>query len=233
MNSLDRASKTFGFAGTAMLHCGLLLACLVVIVPQAVPVSLPPPVEALRITLADPVAVHPPKLQAAPAPAVEETSPPKALPAAEKPLPAPKADRAHTPRTVQAKATPARNALPRRGSEASPAMPLPDQESRDRARKAEETRQTLLSVLVARLEREKRYPTAARRLGVEGQVTAMVRVDSQGRIISVNARAHEPQAMLEQATLEALQRVQDKWTPVPVPESMTFSIPVRYSLKKS
>ena len=33
--------------------------------------------------------------------------------------------------------------------------------------------------------------------------------------------------------LEALQRVREDWTPVPVPEPMTLHIPIRYSLSKS
>jgi protein TonB len=239
MTSLARTSKKFGFAGTAMLHCGILMTCLVVVVPRAVPIPLPPPVETLRITLAEPVAASPPKPQAAPAPeppvtvpVVEKAMPPEVVPPVAKPPvtpnPAPR-----NPRPVQAKPSPPQEASPQTVSAVPPLPQQPDQESLTRAQRAAEARQTLLSALVARLEREKRYPTAARRLGIEGQVMAMVQVDSQGRIISVSARSGEEQAILEKATLDALQRVQAKWSPVPVPEAMTLNIPIRYSLNNS
>lgn len=238
MPSLAQASKACGFTGTAMLHCGILLACLFM-AAQAAPTPLPPPVEAIRITLAEPAAAPAPSPRAvpvseppAPVPIVEET-PPEAAPPVQDAQAKPKENKPK-PRKVQTKPVPARTHLPEKAVDAPSAVaPQPDQALLARTRRAEEARQTLLSALIARLEREKRYPVAARRLGLEGQVMAVVRVDAQGRITSVSANADEAQAVLERATLEALQRVQENWKPTPVPEPMTLRIPVRYSLKNS
>jgi hypothetical protein len=38
--------------------------------------------------------------------------------------------------------------------------------------------------------------------------------------------------VLEKATTEALQRVQKKWRPVPLPEPVTVNVPIRYNLEK-
>jgi TonB family protein len=106
-----------------------------------------------------------------------------------------------------------------------------EREAEARARAIEEAKQAVISALVASLEREKRYPTAAHRLGIEGQVMALVHVDTQGRIISASTKGNESEPMLERATREALLRVQKKWVPMPLPEPMTLNIPIRYNLE--
>jgi protein TonB len=237
VTSLARTSKAFGFAVTAMLHCGMILAYFFV-VPYALPIALPPPVEALRITLAEPIAVSSPPQTASipdpptPTPGVEQSTPPKTVQQEQKVPVTPKKDFPSKPPEVQPKPVPPQESLAQAVSKAPVAIQQRDDGSLASVQKIEEARQTLLSALIASLEREKRYPTAARRLGIEGRVIAEVRVDSKGPIISISVKSNTPQEMLERATLEALQRVRNKWSPVQVPESMTLNIPILYSLKK-
>jgi protein TonB len=240
-----RTSRICGLIGAALVH-GILLPLCLVLSSQAVPKPLPPAVEAVRITLAEPAAAPRrertiPSPSPAPLPATEESlrdnrdkaSPPerenKKTPkdrAPGKPLPKPSPEaRKRTP--APASSAPAPTVSP---AEQAKKEPGPEDQSRARAT-AVEARQTLLSALIARIEREKRYPATARRLGLEGLVTAVVRVDGQGNIVGVSARGEGAHAALEKAALETLQRVRDGWTPIPVPEPLTVHIPVRFSLK--
>ena len=237
MPSLAQTSKTLGLSGTAILHSTVVLACFF-FMRQSIPIPtpLPPSVQALRITLAEPVSeFH----------AQETTTPPKTVPQPRKAPVTPKKP-GKPPPTQPA---PSPKPLPETVSEAlvEPLGPLPETASEiststaaiqppsqgNPSQKVAETQQSLLSTLIASLEREKRYPSAARRLGIEGLVMAQVQLDSRGRIIAIQAKASEREAMLERATLEALQRVQNKWNPVPIPEPATLNVPVRYSLTSS
>ena len=224
MTALARTSRGLGLTGTVAAHGIILLVCLL-LGDQATPTPLPPPVEAVRISLTEPVAAPAPQLAEQPEPQPE-------------PEPAPPVVEEKTPVVEQVKPLPEKPKPPRQKSASKPqAKPVaaqtpqtavPPPPAQDAAVK--EARQTLLSALIARIEKEKRYPTAARRLGLEGQITAVVRVDAQGRIVSVGVQGAGAHAILEKATEEALNRVRSNWNPVPVPEAMTLRIPIRYTL---
>lgn len=220
-------SKGCGLTGTFLAH-GLILLVLLFVVDEAEPTPLPPPVEALRISLTEPVAAPEPEPVAQVEPEVPPLPQVLPPPVPEETLPVKKAD-ARPKKKIPPKKEAPRKEQPERAVSPAPAppkqAPAPDTALR------KEARQTLLSALLARIEKEKRYPTAARRLGLEGQVTVTVKVDAQGRIAGIQVQGADAHAVLEKATQEALNRVRSKWTPVPVPEAMTLRIPIKYSLK--
>jgi protein TonB len=226
MGDLASKSKAFGIAGAAVLHSCVVLACVLVSTrPIAKPLQR---VEPLRINLTEPAAPTfrpPPPTPVAdapkPKPIESETKPPDAEPLAES---------AAVPEGPEGPAEPAPFREP-----GLPAVPDQQQGSGARARTLEEAKQAILAALVASLEQEKRYPAAARRLGIEGLVMAQVRIDGQGRIVGMGTKG-SGDPVLEKATADALQRVQrkwiqKKWSPMPLPE-LTLNVPVRYSLEK-
>jgi protein TonB len=233
MSNLLQASKTFGVAGTALLHLWVIHAC-VFEAPQSIKKPLPPP-EPLRVNLADTSApVRPPQFVSPipeTKPPIQETTIPDISPPVQK-TPLPTESIASSLPDIQSKSDRSADAFPERVSPSATSTTV-QRSGESGAQKIEDARQALLSVLIAGLEREKRYPAAARRLGIEGQVMAVVRVDSQGRIISASVVGNESDPMLERATLEALERVQKKWIPMPLPEPMILNIPIRYNLEKN
>jgi protein TonB len=184
------------------------------LVSRAALVPLPPPVERLQISLLE-AAPPPPAATLAAPPAAPPEKPVKR--ARKKPPPPP-----GTGRSAPEQALPE----PPRTAQGETGFEMPQD-------KALEARHNLLAALVAAIEREKRYPMAALRLRLEGVVDMVVHIDGQGAIREVgvkNARAHPT---LEKAALEALRRVQAKWSPLPAPESMSIDIPIRYTIENS
>ena len=234
MSNLTRKSKHTGFAGMFLIHGSIICACLFM-ASQANTTLLPPPVEAIEFTLTEPVAAPAPVAEATPPPVQEpepepEQAPPspvEEVPVLKQVPPKPKAEKPKpkVPKRVE-------TTLPAPMSPTAPSAAV-EAERQAAARTAAVARQTLLSALIARIEKEKRYPNAARKLGLEGTVTVLVQVDASGRILSVRAKQGAAHSLLEKATMETLNKVQEKWTPVAVPEAMTFSIPIRYDLKNS
>ena len=91
------------------------------------------------------------------------------------------------------------------------------------------------ALLSAHLNRKKRYPSEAKKARQEGVVTVRFTVLPDGRIRESTIRKSSGHALLDQATLDLMQRV----TPLPkFPRSMTkssvtISLPIDYSLRTS
>lgn len=86
--------------------------------------------------------------------------------------------------------------------------------------------------LYQRLAREKSYPSAARRAGLEGEVVVEVRIDSEGEILSVALHESSGHGSLDRAALEAVRSL--KRFPAP-PSALAWNekrlqIPIRYRL---
>jgi len=225
-------SKAFGVAGTVLLHILIFLHAFVFKYSRYTTKPLPP-AEPLRIKLTEPVyqPLRPVPQIPETKPLVQETAIPDAAPPIQKTPISSESSASNLPE-AQSKPTQFAEHFPERAPASPTTVRRPEQEREAGAQKLEEVRQAVLSALIVSMEREKRYPASARRLGIEGQVMAIVRLDSQGRIISTSAKGNESESMLERATLEALERVQKKWTPMPLPEPMILNIPIRYNLEK-
>lgn len=99
-----------------------------------------------------------------------------------------------------------------------------------KARKAEADYFSLLS---AHLNRRKKYPSEAKKARQQGVVTVRFTVHSDGAISGASIKRSSGHALLDQATLDLLQRV----APVPrfpksmTKDSVTLSLPIDYSLR--
>ncbi|MDR3174964.1 MAG: TonB family protein [Desulfovibrio sp.] len=230
--ALARTSSRLAFAGTAAAHMGFLaLVCLLSVSP-ATSLVLPPPV--VRISLAAPAeeAVPAPAEAPLPEPVTAETppEPPPPEPAAQEiPKDEVRPESVPVERPLPEKPR-RRNAAPAAKAETPPPKAERTASEAQYSRVSEEERQSLLSALIAAMERAKRYPAAARRLGLEGRVIAVVQIDGQGRISGVRIRKEQAHAVLEKAALDTMLLVQRNWRPMPVREPMTLAIPVRYAI---
>ena len=89
------------------------------------------------------------------------------------------------------------------------------------------------SLLSAHLNRKKRYPSEAKKARQQGVVTVRFTVHADGRISGSSIRTSSGHDLLDQATLDLMERV----APLPrFPRSMTrdrvtISLPIDYSLR--
>nr|WP_255522833.1 energy transducer TonB [Rugamonas sp. CCM 8940] len=107
----------------------------------------------------------------------------------------------------------------------SPALPPAQQEVRSGSNSWE-------GKVLARMERFRRYPTAARARGEEGVVTLRCRVNRDGQVLSATIEHSSGHPLLDQAALETLQRA----APLPRipderPAQLDLSIPVQFSVR--
>jgi protein TonB len=224
MGYLASKSRVFGVAGAAARHSCIVLACVLVSTkPVAKPLRR---VELLRINLAEPTA---PTFRPPPPTPVADAPKPRSIENETKPSDAePQVENAVAPEGLDGLAEPAQSKEP----VSSPTTTTDQQQGGGgRARTLEEAKQAILTALVASLEQEKRYPAAARRLGIEGLVMVQVQIDGTGRIVGAGVKG-SADPLLEKAAADALQRVQKKWRPLPLPEPVTVNVPIRYNLEK-
>lgn len=228
MNPLSKKSNRCGLIGAIALHLLILVAGFI---PRSMAEDIPleHPYESIQIKLAE--ASVPIQQELEPEPAKEEVQPeeltppePKLTedvnleqPKQEEPKPV-KPRKKPKPKVQQEVAKQIENAQP----VAAPAPPKVDE---DKA-----AAQSAASVLLARLEKEKRYPNSARRLGLEGSLILRVELDNSGNIRSyrVEGDAHH---ILQSAAAQAMERVRQKWKPIPVQKNMSLRVPLRFVLR--
>lgn len=167
---------------------------------------------------------------------------PKAVPSVEtKPEPKPE-PRPKVKKQVQPKQKPAPKALARKSqekpaSESQPApqptagqySPAPDKQQELAAKRAQE-QTTIESYLLAQVEKYKRYPQAARRIGLEGIVHMKFTIDGQGALFRVELAAHSAHQILARSARQTMDRIQKNWTPVSVSREISIIVPLRYTL---
>ena len=89
------------------------------------------------------------------------------------------------------------------------------------------------ALLSAHLNRKKRYPSEAKKARQQGVVTVRFTVLADGRISASSIRTSSGHDLLDQATLDLMQRV----APLPkfprsmTKDSVTISLPIDYSLR--
>jgi protein TonB len=83
------------------------------------------------------------------------------------------------------------------------------------------------------LERNKRYPSAAQARGQHGIVQLSFSLDRQGRVVASHIAKSSGSSVLDEATLELVQRAQP--FPAPPPEMagarVNLSVPIRYNIR--
>lgn len=246
MTQLCRKSNRCAFAGMILLHA-LVAASLLISVSVATKLPTAKAVESLHITLAEAVAAATP-ITSTPVPE-EEVMPEEevvpetpAVPPAPKPEPVqenvnlkpkeknkPK-EQTKTQPKAQAQAKPAQQEQ----TEAAPQSNI-DPTSASAAQslsvaREQKSMQNAVSALLARIEREKRYPNSARRLGLEGNILIRVEIDKQGNILNFRLKTDEAHPILQKSAQQAMERVYKKWKPVPVLQAVVVEVPIRFEL---
>lgn len=85
---------------------------------------------------------------------------------------------------------------------------------------------------MARLERVKRYPSAARVRRIQGVAYVRFRVDRQGRLLFATLQRSSGNALLDEAAMDTIRRAQ----PFPAipddrPTEIEISVPVEFYLR--
>lgn len=99
--------------------------------------------------------------------------------------------------------------------------------------KAKRDEANYYALLSAHLNRKKHYPSEAKKARQQGVVTVRFTVHADGTISAASIRTSSGHALLDQATLELMQRV----APLPkfprsmTRDSVTISLPIDYSLR--
>ncbi|MGE0387753.1 MAG: TonB family protein [Gammaproteobacteria bacterium] len=226
-------------AATALLAHGMFCALLLlwsrpaeVVVPEPVVlVNLPPadePAPALSIPR---LAVAPLPIRI-PLPALDPVidAPPVTAPLPRDPVTLPPHPPVEQP--VQQAQEPAAESAP---APRQPADAPADRDASAADPKAQRQAADYFARLSAHLNRRKSYPPSAKKARQQGVVTVRFTVDRDGNVSEVSIKASSGHAILDQATLELLQRV----APLPrMPDSMqrdriTLSLPIDYSLRTS
>lgn len=161
----------------------------------------------------------------APAPEQAVNLPPPAVPARPAP-PRPVKQPVQTAAAPVAASPPAERAAPAAVAKGAPDSPGDN----PRAKAAEADYYSLLS---AHLNRKKKYPTEAKKALQQGIVTVRFTVARDGSVSGVSIRKTSGHELLDQATLDLMQRV----APLPrfprsmTKDSVTISLPIEYSLR--
>lgn len=93
-----------------------------------------------------------------------------------------------------------------------------------------QAKQTLMSYLVAQIEKYKKYPNAARKLGLEGVVHIAVTIGSGGNLLSIQTRGDALHPILQKAAAETVAKVRENWKQQGHMAPLSVVIPLRYSL---
>ncbi len=123
----------------------------------------------------------------------------------------------HTPEPARTRRTASHAMAPRAGAEAHDPNAVPRWKT----------------ALVMRLQRYKRYPTAARERGVQGVAQLAFSVDRRGRVHHARIVRSSGSSLLDRATMEMIARAQP--LPSPPPEvhgaEIAIVVPIRYNLR--
>lgn len=93
-----------------------------------------------------------------------------------------------------------------------------------------EALQRLARALAQAFERVRRYPTAAKRIGIEGEALLSVSVNQAGQILGIEKKG-ELHPYLEAALSEAVSAMQSRWQPVEaLPEPVRIEMNAFYKL---
>lgn len=214
--------------------------------PPVVPVTpapTPPPTQAAAVA---PPAAPPPALdpqtatqqapENAPVQALPITPPPEKpdmTTARVQPTPEPRrpVTRRAPPPTPQ-RAEPRAEPQPAEPSAPANAQPAP-QQSAPQERGDPKAAQTYSARLASWLEQNKRYPRQAELRRIEGTALLYFRMDRNGRVITASLRNSSGSTLLDDATMDMLQRAQ----PLPKPPAemtdaqLSFVVPVRFNLR--
>lgn len=226
-SSLDWRTRALGVCGTAGLF--LLLAFAALFTWRVVRPAFPPPA---------PMVVNLLSLTAPPEPAQEVPEGPQQLEQkAQKPEK--REDRPEPPEILVPQPSPTTSTAEPPVEQAKAADPVPETTAprslpappaNHASSNAEATWEALL---LAHLEKYRRYPAAARARREQGVAHVTFRMDRQGRLLSAAIARSSGSAALDRAALETLRRAQ----PLPAipddkPDPLELSVPVEFFVRR-
>lgn len=250
-DTLLRRSRRWGMCGTILSGAGILLGLMGLGPVQelkAQPEPRPPVVVQLMTTQpeakANPPETPQTEIPGPPgrAPEIGEITEPEA-PAMSPvvPLKKPSPQIAAPQKTVHQKTAQKSRPAPERGPQPTPSGDVgtppppvagPSAASSATAKDTGEQTQALLARVVEQLEKHKRYPQAARKLGLEGVVRLQVRFSPQGGMVHIRLLDSKAHAMLCKSGLESMRKVQELWAAQPLERETVLDIAVRYTLER-
>jgi protein TonB len=80
-----------------------------------------------------------------------------------------------------------------------------------------------LSLIVSRIQRQKRYPLGARRRGIEGEVKVKFSIDRRGNLIGIELERSSGFEILDEEALSMVRRA----SPFPAPPERTLELHIR------
>lgn len=89
-------------------------------------------------------------------------------------------------------------------------------------------------LLMAHLQRKKKYPSEAKKAGQQGVVTVRFTIDRSGNVTTSAIKSSSGHSLLDTATLDLMQRV-SPLPPIPKEmgrESLTIALPIDYALSR-
>ena len=193
----------------------------VVVAEPVVLVEMPPAASSPVVTHQQPAITQPLQSSGPRPPAVEPVPEPQQVPELVAPSP---------PETVAAVEPPvlAAAALPVVQQSETPQVDMPVPDARARRQQAD-----YFALVSAHLNRRKSYPAAARKALQQGVVTVRFTVDRKGNVSGVSIKQGSGHQILDQVTLELLQRV-SPLPPMPASlqrDEVTLSLPIEYALR--
>ena len=223
-----RRCRAVGLCGTLAGH-GVVVLLLWLTVQSASSMELPPPVEssviALHVVAAQTAPQALPEPASPPPPAEPEPEPEKKALQAKEPIPPPP-----KPKQQPKPRKPAPKKMEPNPQAAAPSPSATEIKPAAQAVAAAQAKQTLLSYLMAQIERHKRYPNAARKLRLEGVVHIAVAIDAGGNLASIRIDKADAHQMLQKAATETMEKVRENWKAQATPQPVSVVIPLRYSL---
>jgi protein TonB len=140
----------------------------------------------------------------------------------------------HTPTPLKEEAAPAASAPP---SDA-PVRDVTSAESQGAAAEVgggtPGARADFNALVVAWIEKHKRYPENARRRGLEGTPLVRFRIDRSGHVLSAELQQGTMQQLIDKAALETISRA-DPFPQIPsevVGDSIEFTVPIEFSMRR-
>lgn len=221
----DPRNRVYAFAIVAALHVAAFVAFMLHRSPDIVAPRSQPLVVTLLPLARPPAEVRPKDVPPRPTPKTHAPEPP----APTSPAPRPITPIVTAPAILPtAPVPPAPVETPVPPAQAATARPAPVADAPGNAKDSWEGR------VLARLERFKRYPPAARSRRDQGVTTIRFRLDRQGHVLSSSIARSSGSAVLDQEALATLARAQ----PLPSipgdrPDEVELVVPIEFFLKRS
>ncbi len=228
--SFTKKCRFYGLLGSITAHAGAIILFFALIT-EARTLELPAAVESAQVALTVvPTRQNLPKQEQQEAKPVPEQAVPEEKPALQKIKEPNKTDPKPKKEKTKKKQPEADNKQAARQEQTQSSNTPANAEAENKLLQQAQAKQTTLSYLIAQLEKYKKYPTAARKLGLEGVVNIRVSIDSNGNLASIIAESTSLHPLLQKSVEETVNKVKENWKAQGQAQSISLVIPFRYKI---